>query len=228
MNIFILLGCVLFESTIIKRLSFMTNSNCAYSNKVRNTKQSSSAVSQLTVLVDDLIGYWKNDFIVGWQVLARCFLIGFVMNSYNDNSKRKQKITKNVKKSNKSEFIESNTSKLTRCTNLIIKCGDILTEVNNVIDEMTKSINQEEDSHVVLSKRILNNNIREKLKFSYLLFCFVNIFGYVGLISPATPDVKKFLNTLKLKKMEEMRNKFNFLSTTKFGKDLIAKNEQHG
>lgn len=109
-----------------------------------------------------------------------------------------------------------------------MKCGEINAEINQVIDELIKPVNQEEDSHCILSRRHLTNNLREKLKFSYLLFCFVSMFGYIALISPATPDIKKFLGILKLKSMKEMMNKFIYLSTTKLGADILAKNEKFG
>jgi len=66
------------------------------------------------------------------------------------------------------------------------------------------------------------------MKFSYLLYYFVLMFGYIALISPPTTDQGQLLKYFKLKDYELMIEKFKHLRKTQLGVDIIAANNHHG
>ncbi|CAG8743410.1 3597_t:CDS:2, partial [Rhizophagus irregularis] len=100
------------------------------------------------------------------------------------------------------------------------------TTINSAL-EIIKMDNESADSK--LTKEELIKKLKGHLKFSYYLFYFVRMFGYVSLIASVSPDLAdKLLKSINPKNLNEINNSFNDLKEIDLGKDLIAKNAEYG
>jgi hypothetical protein len=102
-------------------------------------------------------------------------------------------------------------------------------QIIDVINKSAKDLNPDtEDYNFQQAVRELTSKIKDSMKFSYLLYYYVLMFGYIALISPPTTDQVKLLKYLKLKDFNEIIEKFNLLRSKPLGKDIIQANNIHG
>ncbi|CAB5359249.1 unnamed protein product [Rhizophagus irregularis] len=203
----------------------------------KRNEQQTTIEGQIKCLIEDLTDYWKNDQTIGWQKLIRNFILGFEMHSYYENIVSKKSNKKNKRKNasdtNESnsvkpkewDFVKKNVEIYSKCINTIMKSNQII----DVINKTAKDLNPDtEDYNFQNAVREITSKIKDSMKFSYLLYYFVLMFGYVALISPPTTDQAKLLKYLKLKDFNEIIEKFNHLKSKPLGKDIIQANNVHG
>ncbi|CAB4404207.1 unnamed protein product [Rhizophagus irregularis] len=102
-------------------------------------------------------------------------------------------------------------------------------QIIDIINKTAKDLNPDtEDYNFQNAVREITSKIKDSMKFSYLLYYFVLMFGYIALISSPTTDQVKLLKYLKLKDFNEIIEKFNHLKSKPLGKDIIQANNVHG
>jgi hypothetical protein len=227
---------MLTDDTVKQRLTWLESNETTFKTHNRNEQQT-TIESQIKCLIEDLTDYWKNDQTIGWQKLIRSFLLGFEMHSFYENilskksnkkNKRKNASDTNESNSNKSkewDFVKKNVEIYSKCINTIMKSNQII----DVINKSAKDLNPETDDYNFQNAvKELTSKMKDSMKFSYLLYYFVLMFGYIALISPPTTDQAKLLKYLKLKDFNEIIEKFNHLRSKPLGKDIIQANNVHG
>uniref|UniRef100_U9UQA5 Uncharacterized protein n=1 Tax=Rhizophagus irregularis (strain DAOM 181602 / DAOM 197198 / MUCL 43194) TaxID=747089 RepID=U9UQA5_RHIID len=213
----------LTEDSVNQHLEWMKLNTYTFKYKEKNMNRI-EYTGQIQSLLEDLT--WQNEYINGWNKLVRYFLLGIMMYGYYQNDLSKS-IKKNKKaKQQKSNFLNELNKAVSKCTNSIMEESKTSTTINSAL-EIIKMDNESADSK--LTKEELIKKLKGHLKFSYYLFYFVRMFGYVSLIASVSPDLAdKLLKSINPKNLNEINNSFNDLKEIDLGKDLIAKNAEYG
>ena len=228
----LLASAAVFNSdTVNQRLEWLESNELNI--KIEKPKyQQTTIEGQITHLISDFAVYWENDQTVGWQKLIRNFILGFEMHSFYKN--KLSKVPKKGKRKADDEkpkvpnFVKDNAKIYSQCIKELINNKETQNVIDSTVSRMNAQYSGTEDYNYIKSHEDLLCKIKKNMKFSYMLYYFVLMFGYIALISPPTTDQSELNKYFKLSDYEEIIEKFDFMKKSQLGKDLIKANNYYG
>src|SRR6266498_1099049 len=218
------IGNHLTDDSVKQRLAWMKLSEANFKYSEKSIIQL-EYTGQIQCLIEDLTINWRDEYINGWQKLVRYFLLGLMMYGYYEND-----LSKVIKKSKKKNivnptFINKLNKAVSKCISSIMKEDQTSRIINKALDDLNLE-KESPDNHV--TKENLTKNLRKHMKFSYYLFYFVRMFGYVSLISSSLPSPSdSLLKLLNPRNLSEINDCFEELRRNQLGQDLISKNNDY-
>jgi hypothetical protein len=211
----------LTEESIKKRIEWLEIKEINFKTSSANNMQPSNIEGQIKYLLKDLLEYYKNDYELGWPKLVRLFLLGYTMELYYE-TEIPEKIKNKKNNANENTFEQ----RLSLSTKSILNVKHIKNVIINSVNFLTNPTleDDEDDYNSIKVKKEMTKNIRSNLKFAYLLFYFVKIFGYISLISPATPNQSELLKYFKYKDFAIMEDNIKDFRKSLLGENIVTLN----
>lgn len=177
-------------------------------------------------ILSDLVCYWKFSHDLGYSKLTRYFLLGVLIMNHHDEliKAKRKKVNKksNSKDSKESDFVYKNNKIVSSCITSIATSKDIQEIFDDIVEEMTNDLTQDFISKT--TKQNLVKEMKKEMKVSCMLFYFVNVFGFIALISTPIPTHNYLLQRINFKKIDEITGQFEILRKKVLGNHIIEKN----